>query len=159
MRISRRNKVALGVLSGLLFTDFDTLGAELQEDAAGQDLRHQIAVGTAPERWQLVNGLLLYNSRVFVPESSSLWPQLLCDAHEAGHEGAQKSIICGLRSTTALHIAWSAASSGNVPFVRRRNVSSRRVSSSSCLCFLQSGVTSPWISWRAFHGSAGSQSS
>ena len=80
------------VLFGPLFTNYDTLRAELQDDAAAQDLRHQLAAGTAPEGCQLVDGLLLYNGRVFVPEGSSLWPQMLCDAHEAGHEGAQKAL-------------------------------------------------------------------
>ena len=64
----------------------------LHEDAAAQELYHQLAAGTAPAGWQLVDGLLLYNSRVFIPEGSSLWPQLLRDAHEAGHEGAQKTL-------------------------------------------------------------------
>jgi hypothetical protein len=80
------------VLSGPLFTDYDTLRAELQEDAAAQDLHHQLAADTAPVGWQLANGLPLYNDRVFIPESSSLWPQLLHDAHEASHEGAQKTL-------------------------------------------------------------------
>jgi len=91
--LSRRDEgAALLTLSGPLFTDYDTLRQELREDAAAKDLCHQLAAGTAPEGWQLVDGLLLYNSRVFVPEGSSLWPQLLRDAHEAGHEGAQKTL-------------------------------------------------------------------
>jgi hypothetical protein len=42
--------------------------------------------------WQIVDGLLLYNGRAFVLEGSNLLLQLLCDAHEAGHKGAQKTL-------------------------------------------------------------------
>jgi hypothetical protein len=91
--LSRRDEeVVVLALTGPLFTDYDTLRAELQNDAAAQDLRQQLAAGTAPDGWQLVDGLLLYNGRVFVPEGSVLWPQLLRDAHEAGHEGTQKTL-------------------------------------------------------------------
>lgn len=79
-------------LSGPLFTDYDILRAELQADKVAQALRDQLAVGSAPDGWQLVEGLLLFNGRIFVPDTSSLWPLLLCDAHEASHEGVQKTL-------------------------------------------------------------------
>jgi hypothetical protein len=65
---------AVMILSGPLFTDYDTLRAELQEDAAAQDQRHQLAADTVLVGWQLANGLPLYNNRAFISESSSLWP-------------------------------------------------------------------------------------
>lgn len=42
--------------------------------------------------WSIVDGLLLFKGKVFVPEDSHLWPQLLAAVHEAGHEGVQKSL-------------------------------------------------------------------
>ena len=90
--LSRRDEdVAALVLSGPLFTDYGVLREELQLDATAQDLCTRLAARTAPAGWQLVDGLL-YNGKVFVPEDSSLWPQLLRAAHEAGHEGVQKTL-------------------------------------------------------------------
>ena len=40
----------------------------------------------------LVDGLLPYQGRIFVPDASALWPQLLQEAHNTGHEGAQKTL-------------------------------------------------------------------
>lgn len=39
-----------------------------------------------------MDGLLLYEGRVFVPADSLLWPQLLAEAHGSGHEGIQKTL-------------------------------------------------------------------
>ena len=36
--------------------------------------------------------MLLFKGRHFVPNSSSLWQQLLHEAHDAGHEGVQKTL-------------------------------------------------------------------
>ena len=47
--------------------------------------------GTAPEGWTLVDGLLLYQGRPFIPDASALWPHLLREAHTAGHEGSHKT--------------------------------------------------------------------
>ena len=50
--LSRRDaEAAVLALSGPLFTDYDTLRAELHEDAAAQELYHQLAAGTAPAGW------------------------------------------------------------------------------------------------------------
>lgn len=35
---------------------------------------------------------MLFHGNIFVPDDSSLWPRLLDDAHEAGHEGIQKTL-------------------------------------------------------------------
>jgi hypothetical protein len=38
------------------------------------------------------DGLLLFNDRVFLPDGSSLWPQVLEHAHTMGHEGSEKTL-------------------------------------------------------------------
>ena len=48
--------------------------------------------GTAPAGWTVADGLLLFQGKAFVPDSSLHWPHLLADAHEAGHEGVQKTL-------------------------------------------------------------------
>jgi hypothetical protein len=35
----------------------------------------------------------MHRGRIYVPTSSSLWPQLLATAHGAGHEGTQKTLV------------------------------------------------------------------
>jgi hypothetical protein len=39
-----------------------------------------------------VDRLLLFNGRVFLPDESSLWPQVLEQAHTIGHEGSEKTL-------------------------------------------------------------------
>lgn len=54
--------------------------------------RAEIEGGTAAASWSLVDDLVLFQGRIFVPSSCSLWPQILAVAHEAGHEGVQKTL-------------------------------------------------------------------
>jgi hypothetical protein len=54
--------------------------------------RKEIDDGTAGAAWTLVDGFVMHHGRVFVPSSSSLWPQILETAHGTGHEGAQKTL-------------------------------------------------------------------
>jgi hypothetical protein len=49
--------------------------------------RHEIEDCTAGAAWTVTNGFVLHHGRVFVPDSSTLWPQILATAHGAGHEG------------------------------------------------------------------------
>jgi hypothetical protein len=71
---------------------YDALQAELQTDGQAQAIRAQLTASTAPAGWALVDDMLLFQGRLFVPDDSALWPELLRDAHEAGHEGAQKTL-------------------------------------------------------------------
>jgi hypothetical protein len=81
---------ALHSISAPIFQLFDTLRADLANDSQGIELRAGLQNGTAPPGWTESDGLLLYNGKVFVPASSSVWSSLLTEAHESGHEGIQK---------------------------------------------------------------------
>jgi hypothetical protein len=52
-----------------------------------------------------VDGLLLFNGRVFLPDESSLWPQVLEHAHTMGHEGSEKTLhrICAAFYSPSAH--------------------------------------------------------
>jgi hypothetical protein len=63
----------------------DTLPEVLQ-------IKEDISKGTTTAAWTVVDGLVLHEGRVFVPPSSTFWPQLLATAHGAGHEGVQKTL-------------------------------------------------------------------
>jgi hypothetical protein len=83
---------AVRALSAPLFDIYDTLRAELNTCTTAQAIRARLAAGSAPEGWSLVNGMLLFRGCLFVPDTSSLWLQLLSEAHNTGHEGAQKTL-------------------------------------------------------------------
>ena len=92
--LSHRDAEAFAVhaLSGPTFDLFDELRAELVDLPEAKDIREQLAAGSALEGWSEVDGLLLFRGKAFVPDSSELWPQLLADAHDMGHEGFQKTL-------------------------------------------------------------------
>jgi hypothetical protein len=80
---------AISKLEFALFEEFRRESDSLPEIVA----KHaEIAEGTAGTAWRLVDGFVMQNNRIFVPESSTLWPQLLSTAHGTGHEGAQKTL-------------------------------------------------------------------
>jgi len=80
---------ALSVPSFTLYDDFRKEAESLPEIITAKEL---IANGKSTAAWSIVDGLVLHNGHVFVPSSSSLWPQLLDTAHGVGHEGAQKTL-------------------------------------------------------------------
>lgn len=92
--LSRRDEEQLTVhaLSVPEFSLFDDLRTELAAHPLAQELRDQLAAGTAPAGWAEVEGLLLFNGKVFLPDDSVQWQQLLMDAHEMGYEGAEKTL-------------------------------------------------------------------
>jgi hypothetical protein len=79
-------------MSSPTFELFDTLKAEVLADPQVKALHDRLTTGTAPEEWALVDGLLLYKGKIFVPDASTLWTPLLQQAYEAGHEGMEKTL-------------------------------------------------------------------
>ncbi|WVZ83528.1 hypothetical protein U9M48_030666 [Paspalum notatum var. saurae] len=77
-------------LSGPCFSLFDELKTELEQaDGIDAERAHALA-GT--EGWSLIDGLLIKDSKVFVPPTSSLVGPIIADAHNTGHEGIQKTL-------------------------------------------------------------------
>jgi hypothetical protein len=52
----------------------------------------QLRDGTTPLGWTDVNGILMYQAHVFLPDDSTLWPIVLEHAHTMGHEGSEKTL-------------------------------------------------------------------
>jgi hypothetical protein len=92
--LSRRGEVDAAVqsMSAPSFELFDTLRAEVATDPQVAQLRDQLAAGTAREGWAETEGLLLFQGKFFIPNASGMWPHLLADAHETGHEGVEKTL-------------------------------------------------------------------
>jgi hypothetical protein len=42
----------------------------------------------------MADGLLLINGKLFVSDASVLWPTLLVETHDGGHEGIEKTLHC-----------------------------------------------------------------
>ncbi|WVZ70681.1 hypothetical protein U9M48_019324 [Paspalum notatum var. saurae] len=93
--LSRRDEestLAVHALTGPPFDVFSRLREELATNRQAQDIRAQVAAGSAPPGWTDVDGLLLFRGPAFIPDDSILWPQLLDTAHAVGHEGAEKTL-------------------------------------------------------------------
>ncbi|WVZ89350.1 hypothetical protein U9M48_035770 [Paspalum notatum var. saurae] len=93
--LSRRHEEAAGNLHALSrpsFALFDSLRQEALMLPELQSKRQEIMDGTAGAAWSLVDDFVLHRGRIFVPDSSALWPEILDSAHGAGHEGVQRTL-------------------------------------------------------------------
>jgi hypothetical protein len=92
--LSRRDEELATVyhISQPTFDLFNTLRTEAAADPQVATLAAKLAAGSADEGWLQADGLLLFKGKIFVPDASSLWPLLLSHAHEAGHEGVEKTV-------------------------------------------------------------------
>jgi len=71
------------------FVEFKTEAVTLPEIVTK---RREIEDGTAGAAWTVIDDFVMHRGRIYVPSSSSFWPQLLATAHGVGHEGAQKTL-------------------------------------------------------------------
>jgi hypothetical protein len=85
-------EVSVRSISAPTFELFDILRMESASDPQVAERKAQLAAGTAPAGWSLHDGLLLFKGKLFVPGASALWPTLLTEAHDGGHEGIEKSL-------------------------------------------------------------------
>jgi hypothetical protein len=74
------------------FELYDQLRQESTSLSALINKRTQIAAGTAGPDWTVVNDIVLYKGRIFLPDTSASWAPLLLQAHGMGHEGVQKTL-------------------------------------------------------------------
>jgi hypothetical protein len=92
--LSRCNadQASIHLLSTPTFQLFD----DFRKEAVGHPdvikLKQQIEQGMALPAWSVVDDLVLYKGRIFVPSLSEFWPQILTTAHGQGHEGAQQTL-------------------------------------------------------------------
>jgi len=132
---------------------FADLRRELTTLQDAIDKRQEIERGEAGAAWSLVDGFIVHNGRIFVPESSALWAHILATAHGVGHEGVQKTLHrLRARSTARTSTSWCATSSSAARLVSAtsRNISTRRVFFNPCPFPRRSGKTSQWTSLRGF---------
>jgi hypothetical protein len=71
------------------FHQFRQESSTLPEIAAK---RAEIEAGSADKAWRVADGIVVCISRIFLPASSKLWPAIMEQAHNMGHEGIQKTL-------------------------------------------------------------------
>jgi hypothetical protein len=78
--LSRRDEdISVRAISMLELELFADLCRELSTLRDAIDRRHEIERGEAGAAWSLVDGFIVHNGRLFVPASSTLWPQIFGD--------------------------------------------------------------------------------
>lgn len=91
--LSRREESAeLHAISGPSFEIFDLLRQETNTLPELITKRDQIQAGLLTTGWSLVDGLVTFEGKIYVPTASACWPLLLADAYRMGHEGIQKTL-------------------------------------------------------------------
>ncbi|CAN6308396.1 unnamed protein product [Urochloa humidicola] len=94
--LSRRDEDATAAQAFAISKPEFHLFEEFRQEATTLDdiitKRREIEDGTAGAAWTLVDGFVMYRGRIFMPETSRLWPLVLETAHGAGHEGVQKTL-------------------------------------------------------------------
>lgn len=150
-------------LSTPTFELYDVLRTELAADAEAQAVRDKLAAHTAGDGWTAVDGPLLYKGKVFIPDTSSLWPALLAHTFMTPvTRVSRRRCTGGVRpSSTYTRASVCASSSADVLPVSATSQSTCTcippACCSHCRCHQQSGVIFPWISLKLFRRWAASQ--
>jgi hypothetical protein len=79
-------------LSAPQFKLFDDLRHEINSDVALPQLRDAIRGGAKPTPWPVVDGLILFNGRMYIAPTSVCRQAILELVHGAGHEGVHKML-------------------------------------------------------------------
>jgi transposase InsO family protein len=79
-------------LSAPSFQLFDDLRTAYTADTMLTSLRQEVRDGLRGKQWVVVDDLVTRGGRIYVSASSPLVEELLATAHDAGHEGTQKTL-------------------------------------------------------------------
>jgi hypothetical protein len=92
--LSRREEeiTTINAISAPTFALFDQLREESASDPQVVALCAKLLTDDAPEGWTVQDDLLLFRGKVFIPDASPLWPQLMPFAHDVGREGIEKTV-------------------------------------------------------------------
>jgi hypothetical protein len=79
-------------ISGPQFSLFEDLWQQMGSVEELSKLKASILAGTAEPHWNVVDELITFKGRVYVPTTSPTLPTILAAAHTVGHEGIQKTL-------------------------------------------------------------------
>lgn len=74
------------------FALFDDVRHKINADTSLSRLRDEIRGGHKPALWSVVDGLIMFNGRVYLAPNSALRSTVLELAHGTGHEGVHKTL-------------------------------------------------------------------
>jgi hypothetical protein len=147
--LSRRDEdtAEINSISAPQFQLFDTLRTEATTDPQILDLCATIAAGTANPGWTYVDGLLLFQGKVFIPDASSVWAEILAAAYDYGHEGIEKTLHrcrASFYSPRALRRVRELCKLATLVNEIKLSIYTQQACFSPCRCHRRYGVTSPW---------------
>ena len=93
--LSRRDTDAEGsvlVLSAPRFDFVDRLRQAQLQDPALVAIRDELAAGTRGAPWSLLDGMVAYADRLYIPPDSPLLLEVVAATHDDGHEGVQRTL-------------------------------------------------------------------
>jgi len=62
------------------------------QDPALVAIRDELSASTRSAPWSIVDGLVTYDSRLYVPSASALLPEIVAAVHDDGHVGVQRTL-------------------------------------------------------------------
>ena len=74
------------------FAILDMIKEAATSDGTIQSLKEKIVAGDLSTSWEIVDDVVTFQRRIFIPAESTLLPVLLAASHEEGHEGVQKTL-------------------------------------------------------------------
>jgi hypothetical protein len=92
--LSRRDTsyIRACAITRLTFDLFDALRQAAHTDPALMVFREQLESSELGPPWALIDGIVTFERRAYVPPSSPLVQDVLAAAHDNSHEGIQKSL-------------------------------------------------------------------
>ncbi|WVZ58041.1 hypothetical protein U9M48_008353 [Paspalum notatum var. saurae] len=92
--LSRRDAddTALFAVTGPAFDVFDDLRQAANSHPELVALRDQILDGSKREPWSVIDGVVLFKGRTYLPADSPILQAVLTATHDVGHEGAEKTL-------------------------------------------------------------------
>jgi hypothetical protein len=92
--LSRRDTEEPGAMniSAPHFDFIDRLRAEHDADPALRALRDEITADQRAAPWSLVDGMVAFAGRLYIPPTSPLLQEVLSAVHNDGHEGVQRTL-------------------------------------------------------------------
>jgi hypothetical protein len=83
---------AVSAISAPRFDYIECLRHAQATDPALVAIRNEITTGARAAPWSLIDGMVAFDSRLYVPPSSPLLQEIMTTVHDDGHEGVQRTL-------------------------------------------------------------------
>lgn len=92
--LSRRDaeEATLLAVSAPSFNLLEAFRAAASTDEGMRQMLARLEAGALGDQWKIVDGLITYKNRLFVPATFPLLPEILAAAHDDNHEGVQRTL-------------------------------------------------------------------